>query len=92
MVDMEKIDRFEKMMETELKKEWRKFTSTSEILKETIGIIENADFYFEGNPRIHLNDFEIYTNSDTIEIIYKQNSFLKLKYRQNPISKIIRFK
>lgn len=102
---MEKIDGLKRLMELELKKEWRKFTSTSEILKEIIRIIEQGDWYFDGEPSIQLNDFEIYCNSDTIEIIYtkyrsvnpdtmkinyKQYTFLKLKYRQT-MSKIIRF-
>lgn len=71
-------------LENELKKDWRKFVTTSEILEVMIKIIKNRDF--------QLNDFDIYISETEIKILFRKKDFLTFTYSQNPASKIIRIK
>lgn len=71
-------------LENELKKDWRKFVTTSEILEVMIQIIKNRDF--------QLNDFDIYISETEIKILFRKKDFLTFTYSQNPASKIIRIK
>ena len=71
-------------LENELKKDWRKFVTTSEILEVMIQIIKNRDF--------QLNDFDIYISETEIKILFRKKDFLTFTYSQIPASKIIRIK
>lgn len=71
-------------LENELKKNWRKFLTTSEILEVIIKIIKNRNF--------QLNDFDIYISDSKIKILFRRKDFLAFDYLQNPSSKIIRIK
>lgn len=79
-----KINYLKTEIENELKKNWRKFVTTSEILEVVIGIIKNRDF--------QLNDFDIYVKENEINILFRGKDFLAFDYSQNPASKIIKIK
>lgn len=79
-----KINYLKTEIENELKKNWRKFVTTSEILEVVIGIIKNRDF--------QLNDFDIYVKENEINILFRGKDFLAFDYSQNPASKIINIK
>lgn len=68
-------------LENELKKNWRKFVTTSEILEVIIEIIKNRNF--------QLNDFDIYVVENEIKILFRRKDFLAFDYSQNPVSRII---
>ena len=80
----DKINFLKIELENELKKNWRKFVTTSEILEIIIMIIKNRDF--------KLNDFDIYINENEIKIYFRRKDFLYFLYTQNPINKIIKIK
>lgn len=71
-------------LENELKKDWQKFVTTSEILEVIIEIIKNKDF--------QLNDFDVYISETEIKTLFRRKDFLTFTYSQNPTSKIIRIK
>jgi len=71
-------------LENELKKDWQKFVTTSEILEVIIEIIKNKDF--------QLNDFDVYISETEIKILFRGKGFFTFTYSQNPASKIIRIK
>ena len=79
-----KVDYLKTEIENELKKNWRKFVTTSEILEVVIGIIKNRDF--------QLNDFDIYVKENEIKILFRGKDFLAFDYSQNPANKIIKIK
>lgn len=79
-----KINYLKAEIENELKKNWRKFVTTSEILEVVIGIIKNRDF--------QLNDFDIYVKENEIKILFRKKDFLVFDYSQNPANKIIKIK
>lgn len=82
---MEKeTDFLKRELENELKKNWRKFVTTSEILEVVIGIIKSRDF--------QLNDFDIYVKENEIKILFRKKDFLAFDYSQNPANKIIKIK
>ena len=59
-MEKNKINFLKMELENELKKDWRKFVTTSEILEVVIGIIKNRDF--------QLNDFDIYVKENQIKL------------------------
>ena len=67
-----KINYLKTEIENELKKNWRKFVTTSEILEVVIGIIKNRDF--------QLNDFDIYVKENEINILFRGKDFLAFDY------------
>ena len=71
-------------LENELKKNWRKFVTTSEILEVVIEIIKKKEF--------QLNDFDIYISENKIKILFRRKDFMAFDYSQNPASKIIKIK
>ena len=71
-------------LENELKKNWRKFVTTSEILEVVIEIIKKRNF--------QLNDFDIYVKENEIKILFRRKDFLAFDYSQNPANKIIKIK
>ena len=83
-MEKNKINFLKMELENELKKDWRKFVTTSEILEVIIEIIKNRDF--------QLNDFDIYVKENEIKILFRKKDFLFFDYSQNPVSKIIRIK
>lgn len=80
----DKINFLKIELENELKKDWRKFVTTSEILEIIIMIIKNRDF--------KLNDFDIYINENEIKIHFRRKDFMNFIYLQNPVNKIIKVK
>ena len=80
----DKIYFLKQEIETELKKDWQKFVTTSEVLEVIIEIIKEKDF--------QLNDFNIYINENEIKIYFRNKNFLNFIYTQNPINKIIKIK
>ena len=83
-MEKNKINFLKMELENELKKDWRKFVTTSEILEVVIGIIKNRDF--------QLNDFDIYVKENEIKILFREKDFLAFDYSQNPANKIIKIK
>lgn len=81
---MNKLEILKKCIETEIKKEWRKFVSTAEICDFLTDSIKYREF--------QLNDFNIFINKGKIEVLHRNNEFLKFEYSQNPVSKVIRIK
>ena len=81
---MNNLEFLKKELEIEIKKEWRKFVSTAEICDFLTDSIKHREF--------QLNDFNIWINKGSIEVLYRNNEFLKFEYSQNPVSKIIRIK
>lgn len=79
-----KINYLKTEIENELKKNWKKFVTTSEILEVVIGIIKSRDF--------QLNDFDIYVKENEIKILFRKKDFLAFDYSQNPANKIIKIK
>jgi hypothetical protein len=79
-----KVDYLKMELENELKKNWRKFVTTSEILEVVIEIIKKRNF--------QLNDFDIYVKENEIKILFRGKDFLVFDYSQNPASKIIKIK
>lgn len=71
-------------LENELKKNWRKFVTTSEILEVVIEIIKKRNF--------QLNDLDIYVKENEIKILFRRKDFLAFDYSQNPANKIIKIK
>lgn len=80
----DKIYFLKQEIEIELKKEWQKFVTTSEVLEVIIEIIKKRNF--------QLNDFNIYINKNEIKIYFRNKDFLVFLYSQNPINKIIKIK
>lgn len=80
----DKINFLKIELKNELKKDWRKFVTTSEILEIIIMIIKNRDF--------KLNDFDIYINENEIKIHFRRKDFINFIYLQNPVNKIIKVK
>lgn len=80
----DKIYFLKQEIEIELKKDWQKFVTTSEVLEVIIEIIKEKDF--------QLNDFNIYINETEIKIYFRNKNFINFIYTQNPISKIIKIK
>lgn len=83
-MEKDKVDYLKMELENELKKNWRKFVTTSEILEVVIEIIQKRDF--------QLNDFDIYVTENEIKILFRGKDFLAFDYLQNPASKIIKIK
>jgi hypothetical protein len=83
-MEKEEIKFLKMELENELKKNWRKFVTTSEILEVVIEIIKKRDF--------QLNDFDIYVTENEIKILFRGKDFLVFDYSQNPASKIIKIK
>jgi len=83
-MEKNKINFLKMELENELKKDWRKFVTTSEILEVIIEIIKGRKF--------QLNDFDIYTSKSEIKILFRRKDFMAFDYSQNPVSKIIRIK
>lgn len=83
-MEKNKINFLKMELENELKKDWRKFVTTSEILEVIIEIIKGRKF--------QLNDFDIYTSKSEIKISFRRKDFMTFDYSQNPLSKIIRIK
>ena len=83
-MEKDRINFLKMELENELKKDWRKFVTTSEILEVMIEIIKNRDF--------QLNDFDIYISKNEIKTLFRKKEFLVFTYSQNPASKIIRIK
>lgn len=83
-MEKNKINFLKMELENELKKDWRKFVTTSEILEVIIEIIKGRKF--------QLNDFDIYTSKSEIKILFRRKGFMAFDYSQNPVSKIIRIK
>lgn len=83
-MEKDKVDYLKMELENELKKNWRKFVTTSEILEVVIEIIQKRDF--------QLNDFDIYVTENEIKILFRGKDFLAFDYSQNPASKIIKIK
>lgn len=81
---MNKLEILKERINMEIKKDWRKFVSTAEICDFLTDSIKYREF--------QLNDFNIFINKGKIEILYRNNEFLKFEYSQNPVSKIIRIK
>lgn len=79
-----KINYLKTEIENELKKNWRKFVTTSEILEVVIEIIKKRNF--------QLNDFDIYVSENKIKILFRGKDFLAFNYSQSPASKIIKIK
>ncbi len=79
-----KINYLKTEIENELKKNWRKFVTTSEILEVVIEIIKKREF--------QLNDFDIYVKENEIKILFRKKDFLAFDYSQNPANKIIKIK
>lgn len=80
----EEINFLKTELENELKKNWRKFVTTSEILEVVIEIIKKRNFQF--------NDFDIYVKENEIKILFRRKDFLVFDYSQNPANKIIKIK
>ena len=83
-MEKNKINFLKMELENKLKKDWRKFVTTSEILEVIIEIIKGRKF--------QLNDFDIYTSKSEIKILFRRKDFMAFDYSQNPVSKIIRIK
>lgn len=83
-MEKDKVDYLKMELENELKKNWRKFVTTSEILEVVIEIIKKRNF--------QLNDFDIYVKENEIKILFRGKDFLVFDYSQNPASKIIKIK
>lgn len=83
-MEKNKINFLKMELENELKKDWRKFVTTSEILEVVIEIIKKRNF--------QLNDFDIYVKENEIKILFRRKDFLAFDYSQNPASKIINIK
>ena len=83
-MEKDKINFLKMELENELKKDWRKFVTTSEILEVIIEIIKKRDF--------QLNDFDIYVVENEIKILFRRKDFLVFDYSQNSASKIINIK
>lgn len=83
-MEKDRINFLKTELENELKKDWRKFVTTSEIVEVIIEKIKNRDF--------QLNDFDIYISENEIKILFRRKNFLTFSYSQNPASKIIRIK
>lgn len=81
---MNKLEILKKRIEIEIRKDWRKFVSTAEICDFLTESIKCREF--------QLNDFNIFINKEKIEVLYRNNDFLKFNWSQNPVSKIIRIK
>ena len=79
---MNKLEILKERINIEIKKDWRKFVSTAEICDFLTESIEYREF--------QLSDFNFFINKSSIEVLYKNNKFLKLSWNQNPVSKIIR--
>ena len=80
-MEKDKINFLKMELENELRKNWRKFVTTSEILEVIIEIMKNRDF--------QLNDFDIYISENEIKILFRKKDFLAFNYSQNPVSRII---
>ena len=80
----EEINFLKMELENELKKNWRKFVTTSEILEVVIEIIKKRNF--------QLNDLDIYVKENEIKILFRRKDFLAFDYSQNPANKIIKIK
>lgn len=83
-MEKDRINFLKTELENELKKDWRKFVTISEIVEVIIEKIKNRDF--------QLNDFDIYISENEIKILFRRKNFLTFSYSQNPASKIIRIK
>ena len=83
-MEKDKVDYLKMELENELKKNWRKFVTTSEILEVVIEIIKKRNF--------QLNDYDIFVFENEIEILFRGKDFLAFDYSQNPASKIIKIK
>lgn len=83
-MEKNKINFLKMELENELKKDWRKFVTTSEILEVVIEIIKKRNF--------QLNDFDIYVKENEIKILFRRKDFLAFDYSQNPANKIIKIK
>lgn len=66
-MEKEEIKFLKMELENELKKNWRKFVTTSEILEVVIEIIKKRDF--------QLNDFDIYVTENEIKILFRGKDF-----------------
>ena len=80
----EKLAFLKMQIDNELKKQWRKFVTTSEVIEVILKIIIENEF--------QLNDFNIFVNEENVEIQFRNREFLNLKYYQNPASRIISFR
>ena len=80
----EKFAFLKMQIDNELKKQWRKFVTTSEVIEVILKIIIENEF--------QLNDFNIFVNEENVEIQFRNREFLNLKYYQNPASRIISFR
>ena len=80
----EEINFLKMELENGLKKNWRKFVTTSEILEVVIEIIKKRNF--------QLNDLDIYVKENEIKILFRRKDFLAFDYSQNPANKIIKIK
>lgn len=83
-MEKNKLNYLKMELENELKKNWRKFVTTSEILEVVIEIIKKKEF--------QLNDFDIYISENKIKILFRRKDFMAFDYSQNPASKIIKIK
>lgn len=83
-MEKNKINFLKMELENELKKDWRKFVTTSEILEVVIEIIKKRN--------LQLNDFDIYVKENEIKILFRRKDFLAFDYSQNPANKIIKIK
>ena len=83
-MEKNKINFLKMELENELKKDWRKFVTTSEILEGVIEIIKKRN--------LQLNDFDIYVKENEIKILFRRKDFLAFDYSQNPANKIIKIK
>ena len=81
---MNKLEILKERINIEIKKHWRKLVSTEEICDFLNESIKWREF--------QLNDFNIFISKGKIEILYRNNDFLKFNWSQNPVSKIIRIK
>lgn len=80
----EKLAFLKMQIDNELKKQWRKFVTTSEVIDVILKIIIENEF--------QLNDFNIFINEENVEIQFRNREILNLKYYQNPASHIISFR
>lgn len=81
---MNKLEILKERINIEIKKDWRKFMSTAEICDFLTESIEYREF--------QLSDFNFFINKSSIEVLYKNNKFIKLSWNQNPVSKIIKIR
>ena len=83
-MEKDKVDYLKMELENELKKNWRKFVTTFEIVEVVIEIIKKRNF--------QLNDFDIFVKENEIKILFRRKDFLVFDYSQNPVNKIIKIK